>query len=133
MAKAGDDGARRTALEILGRAPVDLSRRASYGSELHTEHVRLHWADGREVSLEPSRDDRISFALRDRYEKEQPACREQILRLIAQFGPPEAVTVAWSYEADWEGAPQRKETGRQRFSWTELVDVLAWPAQDSAG
>ncbi|HEV7214861.1 MAG TPA: hypothetical protein VGP33_07015 [Chloroflexota bacterium] len=118
-------------MEILGRAPVDFSRRASYGSEQRTEHVRLHWAHGRELSLEPSRDDRISFALRDHYEKEQPACREQILRLIAQYGPPEAVTVAWSYEAEWEGEPRRSEAGRQRFTWPELIDVLAPPAPES--
>jgi len=129
MTNVGDAGAKQRALEILRRAPIDSSRRASYGSEQRTEHVRLHWAQGREQSLEPSRDDRISFALRDRFENQQPGCREQILRLIAQYGPPETVSVAWSFEADWEGEPPRRENGRQRFTWAELVDVLALTEQ----
>lgn len=129
MTNVSDPGAKWKAFEILRRAPIDLSRRASYGSEQRTEDVTLHWDDGRQTSLEPSRDDRISFALRDRFENEQPACREQILRLIAQFGPPSVVTVAWSYEADWEGAPPSRETGRQRFNWAEIVDLLVLSAQ----
>lgn len=134
MPNEGDKDAQRLkALEILRRAPLDFSRRASYGSEQRTERVTLHWADGRQSSLSPSRDDRISFALRDRFEREQPNCREQILQRVDQFGLPEAATVAWSYEADWEGAPPLSETGRQRIRWLDLAKLLALPAEAGAG
>ena len=118
----------RSAAAILRRSPVDFSRRASYGEELRTESVLVQWSDGRSGHLEQSRDERISFALRDRYEAARPACRDQLLTLILQHGTPDAVTVAWRYVADWEGEPPLNQSGRYRFTWCEVAALLALPA-----
>jgi hypothetical protein len=103
---------RRLATAILRRSPADFSRRASYGEEQRTEVVLVEWPDGRRSRLEQSRDERISFALRDRYEAERPVCRDQLEALIMQHGTPDAVTVAWRYVAAWEGEPPLNQSGR---------------------
>lgn len=118
------DASRQTALEILGRTPVDRSRRASFGSDQRTEHVLLLWRDGQSRRLEQSQDDRISFALRDRFESSQPNCREQMRRLVSVLGEPGSVTVAWSYQAVWEGESPLNQTGRCQFSWSEVAEML---------
>ncbi|MGI8916338.1 MAG: hypothetical protein ACR2JY_21625 [Chloroflexota bacterium] len=118
---------RVVAVEILRRSPVDFSRRASYGSEQRTETVAVHWADGSVGRLEPSQDDRISFALRDRYQSAFPSCRDQLMALVGRRGDPVAVTVAWSYEAAWEGEPAVNQAGRNRFTWPEIAEILALP------
>lgn len=122
-----DSDQRRTGSEILGRSPVDFSRRASYGEERRTEVVLVHWSDGRSRRLEPSRDERISFALRDHYQAERPACRDQLAMLVREHGIPEAVSVAWSYVADWEGEPPLNQSGRYRFTWAEVAALLELP------
>jgi hypothetical protein len=124
---------RRVALEILRRAPIDFSRRASYGREQRTETVLVQWPDGGRVALEQARDDRISFALRDRYELAQASCRDQLARLLNQRGAPQAILVGWSHEADWEGEQPRSETGRYQFTWAEAADLLALPATADSG
>ena len=123
----GGDGAasaRRQAEAILRRAPLDSSRRASYGEEERSEVVQALWPDGRREALAPRRDDRVSFALRDHFQAAAPPCAEQLRRLTARLGPPEAVTVAYSYRADWEGEPPLRESGRWRFAWAEVAALL---------
>ena len=124
-----DAGAeRRIALEILQRAPIDFSRRTSYGWEQRTETVLALWSSGARVALKQARDDRISFALRDHYELAQPTCGAQFARLLAQRGAPEAILVGWSYEADWEGKQPFSEAGRYRLTWPETANLLSLPA-----
>ena len=123
----GKDTQRETASAILTRSPVDYSRRASFGSEERTEHVVLHWQDGRSRRLEQSQDDRISFALRDHFEASQPTCREQMQRLVTVLGAPATVTVAWSYRSDWEGQPPLSQTGRYQFAWADVAGLLNMP------
>jgi hypothetical protein len=119
---------RRLAAAILRRSPVDFSRRASYGEEHRTEVVLVEWSDGRRSRLEQSRDERISFALRDRFEAARPACRDQLQALIPQHGTPDAVAVAWRYVANWEGEPPINQSGRYRFTWREVAALLGLPA-----
>lgn len=126
-----DAEARRIATEILLRAPVDWSRRASYGHEERLESVTLHWPDGHRQALVQTRDDRISFALRDHYQRSASSCRDQIEHLVAEHGHPAAVLVAWRYEADWEGVAPINLSGRCRFPWPEVRDLLRLPGDDS--
>lgn len=116
-----------TARAILARVPLDVSRRASYGQEQRTETVTVHWPDSRRAFLAAARDDRISFALRDRYEAGAPSCRDQLLGLIAQHGAPEALTISWDYQSDWEGEPPRQQRGRLRLSWQDAAALLDLP------
>ena len=120
-------------MEILRRTPVDHSQRASFGNEERTEHVLLRWRDGRSRRLEQARDDRISFALRDRFQSSQPNCREQMRRLVSLLGAPDTVTVAWSYQATWEGASPLNQTGRCQFSWLEVANTLHLPGSPDCG
>jgi hypothetical protein len=119
---------RRTAADILRRSPMEFSRRTSFGEELRMESVLVQWPDGKRASLDQSRDDRISFALRDRYEAPQSSCRSQLAALTRQHGIPDAVSVAWSYQASWEGEPPLDQTGSYRFTWAAMAELLDLPA-----